>query len=197
MKKTLLKGLAVLLPAIILVTALLWVWSFLGKLIQPHATWISTQFNIPHIWAVIIIVLLFSLICYTLGWMVTTAICARVLHLLEVEVLYRAPGYALLRNIVGQLFGAEKSPFSSFAVVEFEHLKLRMTGFITEQSTDGWCTLFVPTGPNPTSGLSLHVQKTSVKELNVSASDAFESIIGCGSGSAEFHEKLKEASLGN
>ena len=60
----------------------------------------------------------------------------------------------------------------------------RSVRFITDTHGDGSYTLFVPTGPNPTSGLIFHLEGRFVHPVNVPVQDAMRSIISCGAGSA-------------
>ena len=60
----------------------------------------------------------------------------------------------------------------------------RVTAFITDTHADGSYTLFVPTGPNPTSGLIYHLDGKYVHPVNIPVQDAMRSIISCGAGSA-------------
>ncbi len=197
MKATALKGLAVLLPTILLVSITLWVVRFLTRVGEPYAKAVSKALDVPQTVGVVIVTVGFIFVCFCIGKLVTTAAGAKWRHLLESEIFDRAPGYAILRNVVAQFLGGEKSPLSAFAFVEFKKSGLRLSGFITDRSETGWCTVFVPTAPNPTSGLILHVKEDEVKRLNISGADAIETIIGCGVGSAELHEKLEELTKNN
>ena len=47
----------------------------------------------------------------------------------------------------------------------------------------GGVAVFVPTGPNPTSGLIFHVPRDHVHPVAVSVEEAMRSVIGCGAGS--------------
>lgn len=60
-----------------------------------------------------------------------------------------------------------------------------MTAFVTEQHVDGSYSVFVPTGPNPTSGNIYHLKKKYVHLVDVSVEDAMRSIISCGAGSGK------------
>ena len=61
----------------------------------------------------------------------------------------------------------------------------RATAFITDEHEDGSYTVFIPTGPNPTSGGILHVAAEYVELLDVTVDEALRSIIACGSGSKQ------------
>ncbi|MEJ2286453.1 MAG: hypothetical protein P8X85_22980 [Desulfobacterales bacterium] len=59
-----------------------------------------------------------------------------------------------------------------------------MTAFVTDTHDSGRHTVFVPTGPNPTSGLIFHVPDKYVHPVGVSVEETLRSVIGCGAGSS-------------
>jgi uncharacterized membrane protein len=56
---------------------------------------------------------------------------------------------------------------------------------VTDEHEDGSFTVFVPTGPNPTSGQIFHLNQKYVHPLDVGVEDAMRSIISCGAGSTD------------
>ena len=66
-----------------------------------------------------------------------------------------------------------------------------MTGFITDDQGE-ILTVFVPTGPNPTSGNIYHVPKDNVLRTKAAVDTGMKTIISCGAGSNEIFEALKE-----
>ncbi len=67
-----------------------------------------------------------------------------------------------------------------------------MTGFITDEHPDGSCSVFVPTGPNPTSGNIFHLPPSSVYRIEVPVDEAMKSIIACGAGSKVLMQSCQE-----
>ena len=65
-----------------------------------------------------------------------------------------------------------------------------MTGFITEDQGE-ILTVFVPTGPNPTSGNIYHVSREQVLFTGISVDNGMKTIISCGAGSTEIFSKAK------
>ena len=64
-----------------------------------------------------------------------------------------------------------------------------MTGFITDDQGD-ILSVFVPTGPNPTSGNIYHLQKDRVTRTSATVDVGMKTIISCGAGSAEVFAKM-------
>ena len=59
-----------------------------------------------------------------------------------------------------------------------------MTAFVTDEHESGWKTVFIPTGPNPTTGYIVHLRARDVFPIQVRVEDAIRSVISCGAGSA-------------
>jgi uncharacterized membrane protein len=66
-----------------------------------------------------------------------------------------------------------------------------MTGFITDNLGE-LITVFVPTGPNPTSGNIYHIPKEKVFKTDSSVEAGMKSIISCGAGSSEIFKTIKK-----
>ena len=90
---------------------------------------------------------------------------------------------------------AKKSPFSSVALVQAFGNETLMTAFITDTHADGRQTVFLPTGPNPTSGLIFHIPEKYVHPVGVSVEETMRSVIGCGAGSANLLNALDRNSI--
>ncbi|WP_240554901.1 hypothetical protein [Oceanicoccus sagamiensis] len=64
------------------------------------------------------------------------------------------------------------------------------TVIVTSTHDNGWYTVFVPTGPNPTSGMIYHLPPEQVELLpNIKVDEALRTIIACGAGSDELFKK--------
>ena len=87
-----------------------------------------------------------------------------------------------------QFIGIKKKPFSSVALAQVFGNDIMATVFITDEHPSGIVTVFMPTGPNPTSGLILHLDKKYVHIVKASVEDTMRSIISCGAGSTKLIE---------
>ena len=88
------------------------------------------------------------------------------------------------KETVVQFLGDKKSPFSSVALVQIFGNETLVSAFVTDTHDNGDYTVFVPTGPNPTSGNIYHVKSRFVHPVDVPVEEAMRSIISCGAGSA-------------
>ncbi|MEX2403654.1 MAG: hypothetical protein WD625_05940 [Balneolales bacterium] len=62
----------------------------------------------------------------------------------------------------------------------------------TDKPSNGGCTVFIPTAPNPTSGNIYHPKEKDVFIIDVKVEDAIRTIIACGAGSEDFLKPLKD-----
>ena len=196
-KTTLLGGLIVILPAIILIFAFQWLFGVVGGAIQPLTNLVSRNMTLPAAYdgaiATIIILSVIVLACFFFGLFVRTSLGRMVYGAFENRLLIRAPGYKMIKETVNQFLGKKKSPFSSVALAQIFENGTMATGFITERHESGMVTVFVPTGPNPTSGFIYHLDGKLVHPLDISVEDAMRSVISCGAGSDKLISKLNQS----
>jgi len=180
---TLLGGVVVILPATIIVAVFHWLYAKTTDLIQPLTNMLVSWVSLPELAADLLVIAGILLACFVLGLVVKTQVGRYVHEKLESRVLAVAPGYNLVRETVAQFLGRRKSPFSSVALVRLFDSDTRATAFVTDEHPDGSYTVFVPTGPNPTSGQIFHLEAEHVQPVDVPVDDTMRSILSCGAGS--------------
>lgn len=186
LKTSLLGGVVVILPVAILVSVTMWIFDIVTGVIQPLTRLLISDSQLNEIAAEILVIGLILACCFFVGVLVRTRLGGFFYRFLETRILKLAPGYSMIKDTVLQIFGSRKdSPFSSVALVKIFGNDTRMTAFITDTHDDGSFTVFVPTGPNPTSGLIYHLDGDCVQMVNIPVQDAMRSIISCGAGSAQ------------
>jgi uncharacterized membrane protein len=190
-KSTILGGLLVILPLAIFFFALTWVFGLVQGAISPLTTIIMQKSPLQGIVVDILVVALLIIVCFTVGVIVRTKLGKWLYLLLESRIFLKVPGYSLIKETVFQFLGNKKSPFSSVALVQLFGNETLVSAFITDEHKDGTRTVFVPTGPNPTSGNIYHLPQDQVHPVDVSVEDAMRSIISCGAGSSTFISKRK------
>jgi len=185
LKTSLLGGVVVMLPVAILVSVLLWVFRLIMGWIEPLTRLLIKDSQLNEYAAAAIVVALIIAACFFVGVLVRTRLGGFLYRVMEHRVLRLAPGYSLIKDTVLQIFGNRRdSPFSSVALVRLFGNETAVTAFITDTHADGSYTVFVPTGPNPTSGLIYHLPGRYVQPVKVPVQDAMRTIISCGAGSA-------------
>jgi len=182
-KTSVLGGLVVILPAILLFLIFRWLFNWVTDIIQPLTNLVIAKSQFQEIVADVLVIAIILAVCFFVGVVVKTKVGGFIHENLENRILQFAPGYPTIKSIVMQFIGKRGSPFSSVALVQVFGNETLMTAFITDTHDNGRYTVFVPTGPNPTSGLIFHVHKKYVHPIRVPVEETMRSIIGCGAGS--------------
>jgi len=158
LRTTFFGGFLVVLPIIVLIFVLGWLYESLLNKIRPITNILieAAQFSelIASISAVVIIMLLFFIV----GLIVQTRLGKYLVHLLEERILKRIPLYRIIKETVIQLFGGEKIIFKSVALIKPFGGETLITAFITDESSNGYTTVFVPSAPAPTGGYIYHIR---------------------------------------
>ena len=195
LKTSLLGGVVVVLPVAILASVMVWIFRLVTGLIEPLTRFLIKDSQLNEYVADFIVIVLIISACFFVGVLVRTRLGGFFYRLIENRILKLAPGYSMIKETVLQIFGSRKdSPFSSVALAQVFGNETLVTAFITDTHADGSYTLFVPTGPNPTSGLIYHVQGKYVHPINMPVQDAMRSIISCGAGSAKLMREFTKKS---
>jgi uncharacterized membrane protein len=191
-KTTLLGGLVVILPVTIIAVVFRWLILTVTGWIQPLTDLILAKSDMREFLADLIVLAVIILFCFVIGLLMKTAGARWVFHKLETRVLKAAPGYNLVKETINQFLGRKKSPFSSVALVRIFENQTLCTAFVTDEHPDGSYTVFVPTGPNPTSGQIFHLQKEFVHPVDVGVDETMRSILSCGAGSSSLIQSLSK-----
>lgn len=143
-----------------------------------------------------IILLITLLLLYLAGILVRNLIGRRLYRYSE-WLLARIPLvrqiYSSSSRILGALFSQRKTLFKEAVMVEYPRRGLYSIAFVTAtlpadmvQTAVGsvrdeqWISLFVPTTPNPTSGILICVPRSQVRPLSMPVTDAMTFIISAG-----------------
>ncbi len=192
---TILGGLLVILPVALFLFIMSWVFGIVRAAIAPLTNELLERTALPEIVADVIVVLALILLCFVVGMVLRTRLGKWIYSLLETKLLRKAPGYGIIKETVSQFIGKKKSPFSATALVQIFGNDTMVSAFITDEHSDGSFTVFVPTGPNPTSGNIYHLPSRQVKKIDAPADEMMRSIISCGAGSSELLKRLKRDAL--
>jgi len=182
-KTTIIGGLVVILPLTIFLLAIKWLFGFITNAINPLTNLVLAYLQLPGLAADLMVIFVMILACFLVGLFVKTRLGHIIYEWIESGLLVKSPGYKLIKETVNQFLGKKKTPFSSVALVEIFGNDTKVTAFVTDTHEDGSYTVFVPTGPNPTSGQIFHLGAEYVHPVEVSIEDAMRSIISCGAGS--------------
>ena len=183
-KSAVIGGLLIVLPLAIFLFSLTWVFGMIRAGIAPLTTLVMENSPLQGMVVDLLVLSLLLLACFAVGVVVRTRLGKWLYSILEAQVLLKAPGYSLIKETVAQFLGNKKSPFSSVALAQIYCNDTMVSSFITDEHEDGSYTVFVPTGPNPTSGNIYHLPAQYVHPVDVPIEDTMRSIISCGAGSS-------------
>jgi uncharacterized membrane protein len=186
-------GVVALLPISLIIILFRWIIGlierYLGPLIDLVADTDSRFYTVGlYVLAILAIVFLF----FSIGLIIQTRWGRFLNHQLEQKYLMKIPGYKIARETVGQFFGKNKSFFKEVVIVDLFNSGTLMTGFITDDQGE-IMTVFVPTGPNPTSGNIYHVPADHVLRTDALVETGMKTIISCGAGSSNVFSAIRKA----
>jgi uncharacterized membrane protein len=188
-KHSLVGGLTVLLPMVIVLLFLRWLYDTLSAIVSPFAGVLQNRLYLSDLEANIILLLALVLVCFLLGNFVSTRVGDWVWQKLEAWLVRRIPGYRMVRDLVMQLMGDKKNSAAKRGEVANLWLygrdtPISVTGMITARHADGRVTVFVPCGPNPTTGFVYHVDASLVDLCpHIRVEQLMKMVVACGAGS--------------
>lgn len=189
-KSNLFTGFVALLPLALLILVLGWLYGIIARIIFPIAQFYGTPGIITNILAIISLIIIIFLI----GLAVRTAPGKWFAQRSEKYFLSKIPGYNMIKDITKPFTGkGYQKSFQSVALVNLYENSVLVTAFVTDQSEKkGYTTVFVPTGPNPTSGQIVHLKNKYVHQVDIPVETVLKSILAVGSGSKKIIEKMKK-----
>ncbi|MEW6508189.1 MAG: DUF502 domain-containing protein [Bacteroidota bacterium] len=192
LRTTFLGGFLVVLPIILLILVLNWFYEFLLSNIRPIITLLIQTARISEVIAAVIAVIIMLLLFFLVGLLVQTRMGKFFFEIFEERVLKKIPIYRIIKETVVQLFGGEKMIFKGVALVRPFQNDTMITAFITDESSNDYVTVFIPSSPAPTGGYIYHIKKEYVVKINYPVEQAMRTVLSLGAGSKEFISELKE-----
>lgn len=102
---------------------------------------------------------------------------------MEHAILYRVPGYLLVRGAVGRVPGLSGDLRLEPLLIETE--EGWALALLVERLPNGFCTVFLPDAPTPTSGAVRIVEASRVRPLDVPMFNVIACLTRSGSGAGE------------
>lgn len=185
-KMTILGGFFVILPLLLFFYFLNWTINFFVDLFQPLNLLYQSSLGLNIHIAQILSITTFLMVCFIIGVLVKTQFGIHIHYYFE-YILKKIPGYSILSEILNQFFGKEKKSFRKVVLIDRYSNGIYETGFLTDEyliNTELYCSIFLPTGPNPTSGFIVQIKKEKIIKESLKVDKAMKSIIACGAGSS-------------
>ncbi|MCB0730424.1 MAG: DUF502 domain-containing protein [Ignavibacteriae bacterium] len=188
---TFIGGFLIFLPLVILVITFNWMFEVVSNHLRPISKLLVQAAKIHEFFAFLISVIIFLGICFLLGLFVKTRHGNLAYNLFEENILKKVPGYRIVKETIVQLFGSQKNLFSGVALINLFGNETLTTAFITDVHSNGWYTVFIPSGPAPTAGFTYHLPAKYVHKINYPVDLAMKTIISLGAGSKKILEMYK------
>lgn len=193
--ETLLNGLLLVLPTIIILFLLSLVFKFVFNIVAPISALLDKNADEHKFLINILALLILITLIFIIGLIIRSARSIKSFKSFEQGYLLKIPLYSTLQETIAQFSGLKKMPFSQVVLVDAYNTGVLLTGFITEKAADGIYTVFVPTAPNPMNGNIYHVPANQMRFLDIEPEKAMRSIVGMGTGSSALfaaREKTEE-----
>ncbi len=200
-------GLAVVLPAVLSIAVVLWLFGTIANLTDTLLIFIPA--DITHkdggkgemywYWSLMALVLAVSIITL-IGSLARVYLGRQIIQMVD-QVMLKVP---LLNKVYGAIkqvndaFATNKnSSFKQVVMVEFPREGIYSIGFITgdqhqevqTKTKEKIVSIFVPTTPNPTTGFLILVPESKVTKLEMEVADGIKFIISLGSVAPDYQGK--------
>lgn len=180
-----LTGLVVMAPVGVTVVVLVWMFRTIDNILGDPLR-AAIGFRIPGLGF-----LLLLLVVLLVGWAVHLAAGRQLLHWWN-EALARFPLtgrlYTAMSQIVQTVVGEQRSLFKRVVLIPYPTDESWAVAFVTNEEApmmgelvgQPCVNVFVPTTPNPTSGMMLVVSRAKTRELPITIDEAIKLIISAG-----------------
>jgi uncharacterized membrane protein len=207
-------GLAVVLPAVVSVVVIFWVFFTVSTVTDTLLIFIPREYTHeklageagagPMHWYWSAIALLMAVLLTSIVGLLARNYFGRKLiewvdsSLLHVPILNKI--YGAIKQVNEAFSSGSKTSFKTVVMVEFPHPGMRSVGFLTsevheemqQKTSEPMVCVFIPTTPNPTSGFLVLVPESRVTRLDMSVADGIKFIVSLGSISPESGNTLQQ-----
>lgn len=180
-------GFFVMLPLILFFYFIIWIVEGLIVIFHPISIIYQNTFGFDIYLCHFLSLFTFIGVCFFIGLFVKTQLGNYTHYLIE-KLLKKIPGYSIVNDILNQFFGKDKKSFKKVVLIDRLSNGVYETAFLTDEffiEEKHFYSLFIPTGPNPTSGFIVHLEKDKIIKESLKIDKAMKSIIACGAGSSE------------
>jgi uncharacterized membrane protein len=181
-KSTILGGLVVLLPVIMLVGIVVWAGQIALSVVMPVFEWLPDKSVGGVSLTVLAAVGTLIVCCFFAGLLAETTIFSSLAGLAE-RIALNVPGYALMKNVGASFVGVEGKNPAKTVLVRFEGS--HQFGILMETLADGRHVVFIPGVPRALVGTLHIVSPDRVQFLSMSVAGAIDALGRLGVGLRE------------
>jgi uncharacterized membrane protein len=199
LKKKFITGLFVLIPLLVTIYIIYLVISFVDTIIAPALRNITLHLVGKEIYIPGTGLFLFVVLAYVTGVVASNYIGNRFLLYGE-KMLRKIPFvkgiYSSVKDMTDSFSSEKRRSFKEAVLAEFPLQGRYTIGFVTNriksQSGEHFCSVFIPTTPNPTSGFLIVIPEKELIFLDLPVDDALKYIISLGTAGIELAWKEKK-----
>ncbi|WP_038047679.1 DUF502 domain-containing protein [Thermus caliditerrae] len=191
LRQRLFSGLITLLPLLVTLYFLGWVYTYSGGYIQGFLRLLGLEVPRTYQVALPFVGLLLALtLVYLVGVLAENYLGRRLIHSLERSLLLLPivrDIYKAVQQIAHTLFGQKEVKFSRAAVIEYPRKGLYTLCFVVQPVghrlpplPEGYTAVLVPTSPVPASGMVILVPSEEVIPLEISVEEALKYVVSAG-----------------
>ncbi|GGM97469.1 transporter [Thermus composti] len=191
LRQRFLTGLITLLPLLVTLYFLGWVYTYSGGYIQAFLRLLDLEVPRPYQPLLPFVGLfLAAVLIYLVGTLAENYLGRRLLQSLERSLLLLPlvrDIYKAVQQIAHTLFGQQEVKFSRAAVIEYPRRGLYTLCFVVQPVNrrlpplpEGYTAVLVPTSPVPASGMVILVPSEEVIPLEISVEEALKYVVSAG-----------------
>lgn len=182
-----LNGLFTLLPIALTITVFGFSFRIIKNWLRPLASYKPAIFDvIPH--SEVLLAFIFILL---VGVIAKLFIISPIIHAIE-RVIFKIPivrpVYSGVRQLVSAFNPHNKVSFKQIVMIQFPRQGIYSLGFLTNDVSpemapgkqNGYCSIFIPTTPNPTTGYYLIMKMDEITPVDLTQQEAMALIISGG-----------------
>ena len=186
LKRYLITGLLIILPTVLTTVFIVRLFGFVDSLLKPYI-YTYLGYAAPGLGFLIIFLLIFFTGMFTSNFLGRKLVSIWESALKKIPFIKNV--FTLIREISHTVLGQDKDLFSEVVLFEYPRKGLYSIGFITHKTKGNALSnylgrevvnIFLPTTPNPTSGLIIIVPAEEVISLKISVEDAMKFVMSAG-----------------
>ena len=190
-KSTVVGGIFVLVPLVLLCVVLGQAATFAYEIIHPLIDWLPVRSVGTVSLAFVIAILVVVLICFLAGLLARTALSRWFVGSLEQVILTFVPGYGLMKSMGQGWVGIRGEEPHQPMLVRFDDSE--QIGFVMDTLADGRHVIFLPDVPTPWSGTLVFVPADRLTPLPFSTKETIEFLRQLGANSSKLLSTIKVA----
>jgi uncharacterized membrane protein len=174
-KTTVLGGVILLVPLVIVAVVLGKAYALMLKVAKPLSAWIPLDAIGGVALANILAVLAILLCCLIAGILAKGPKAKRLLSSVESKLLVAIPGYTFVKGVTDSLNSSEEAA-KNFVPVVVKFDDNAQIGFEIERNEKGNVVVYLPGSPNPWSGTVVYVEEDRIELLDIPVPEAIKNI---------------------